>query len=158
MSQWYRVFGSNDVQPAPAALLEQVRALGVPVTGRFQGDDLGWFRGDLGIGEDAMPLPIERYLGSEEGIRAELNTWAAWLESAGESPVHLRLMQHMIGTTQVFTLGPIDPDDEPAAGPVCLALCRFLAGATAGVYQADGLGFFDPAGALLVPESQPLAG
>jgi hypothetical protein len=153
MSQWYRVFGSIDVQPAPAALLEQVRALGVPVAGKFHGDDLGWFRAELAIGDDATPLPVERYLGSEEGIRAELNTWAAWLEAAGEGPEHLRLMQHMIGTTQVFTLGPIDPAGEPAAGPVCVALCRFLAGATAGVYQADGKGFFAADGTLLVSES-----
>jgi hypothetical protein len=132
--------------------LEQVRALGVPVTGTFKGDDLGWFRAELVIGDDAVPLPVERFLGSEEGIRAELNTWAAWLESAGEGPVYLRLMQHMIGTTQVFTLGPLDPDDEAAVSPVCVALCRFLAGATAGVYQADGQGFFAADGTLLVPE------
>jgi hypothetical protein len=153
MSQWYRIFGSNDVQPAPAALLEQVHALGVPVTGSFKGDDLGWFRAELVIGDDKTPLPVERYLAGEEGIRAELNTWAAWLEAAGEAPEHHRLMQQMIATTQVFTLGPINPDHEPAAGPVCVALCRFLAGATAGVYQADGQGFYAADGTLLVPES-----
>jgi hypothetical protein len=153
MTQWYRVFGSNQVQPAPAALLELVRGLGVPVTGAFRGDDLGWFRAELVVGDDATALPVERFLSSEEGIRAELNTWAAWLESAGSGPEHIRLMQQLISTTQVFTLGPIAPEDEPALGPVCATLSRFLARETAGIYQADGQGFLAEDGRLLVPES-----
>jgi hypothetical protein len=153
MSPWYRVFGTNDVQLAPGALLEAVLARGIAVTGKFHGDDLGWFRAELAVGDDATLLPLERFLSSEEGIRAELNTWAAWLESAGASPEYLRLMQHMISTTQVFTLGPVDADDEPALGPACVALCRFLAAETGGVYQADGQGFFAADGTLMVPES-----
>ena len=43
---------------------------------------------------------------SEEGIRAELNTWAAWLETAGHNPNHSWLMGHMIQTRQIFTLEP----------------------------------------------------
>jgi hypothetical protein len=153
MSRWYRVFGTNEMQPEPARLLEEANAQGAAVRAKFHGDDLGWFRADLSIGDDALPLPLERFLGSEEGIRAELNTWAAWLETQEDNPHHLRLMKHMIGTTQIFTLGPVDPDDVADLGPLCLGLCRFLARETAGVYQADGAGFFAADGTLLVPES-----
>jgi hypothetical protein len=152
MSRWFRVFGTSSGGPQPAALLEHLQGLGFPVTGRFQGDDLGWFRAELSHPEAAAPLALERYLSSEEGIRAELNTWAAWLESTGEGPVQTQLLQHMISTTQVFTLGPIDPGEIADLDGLCLAVCRFLALATAGVYQVDGEGFFAADGSLLVPE------
>lgn len=151
MSRWYRVFGTNDVQPEPARLLEEARRLGGDVSGRLRGDDQGWFRAELVLAGEEAPLPLERYLATEEGIRAELNTWAAWLEETGPGPAALRLMQHVIGTTQVFTLGPLDPDAE--ADAVCVGLCQFLARETAGVYQIDGRGFFAADGTPLVAES-----
>ena len=40
---WYRVFGTNDTEPDPAALLEHLQQLGFEVTGKFRGDDQGWF-------------------------------------------------------------------------------------------------------------------
>jgi hypothetical protein len=151
MSRWFRVFGSNDVQPVPARLLEEARRHG-DVSGRFRGDDLGWFRADLAVAGEETALPLERFLTSEEGLRGELNTWAAWLEETGRREA-VPLMQRLIGTTQVFTLGPLDPDADPAVEQLCVRLCRFLAKATAGVYQVDGEGFFDADGTLLVPES-----
>jgi hypothetical protein len=157
MSQWFRIFGRNDVQPAPEKLLEAFRRLGVEATANFRGDDLGWFQADFVIDADAPPLRLERYLTKEEAIRGELNTWAAWLESAGDSPTHLRLMQHVISTTQLFTLHqPLEDADEPDADPrleaLCLGLCQFLATLTDGVYQVDHHGFFAADSTLLVPE------
>src|SRR5262245_55069313 len=134
MSRWYRVFGTSEAPPDPAALLEHLRRRGVEAEGHFRGDDQGWFRAELVLAPGAPPLELERFLSSEEGIRAELNTWAAWLEAA-DSPHSARLMRHMIGTRQLFTL-------RQAADEGAVALCRFLAGATDGVYQVDGAGFF----------------
>lgn len=156
MSQWFRIFGRNDVQPAPAALLDALRDLGVETTADFRGDDLGWFRANFRIDADA-PLRLERYLTKEDAIRGDLNTWAAWLESAGDSPTHLRLMQHIISTTQLFTLHqPLEEADEPEIDlrieAVSLGLSQFLARLTEGVYQADHHGFFAADGTLLVPE------
>jgi hypothetical protein len=152
MSRWFRVFGTSDAQPAPARLLEETRGLGGDVSGRFRGDDLGWFRADLALAGEEAALPVERFLSSEEGIRAELNTWAAWLEETGR-PEAVRLMQHMVSTSQVFTLGPLDPDAGAAVESLYVGLCRFLARETAGVYQIDGQGFFAADGTLLVPDS-----
>jgi hypothetical protein len=59
-------------------------------------------------------------------------------------------MEMMIQTRQLFTLQA--PDGVVAE--VCVGLCRFLAAATEGVWQADGEGFFDTAGALLVHDPE----
>jgi hypothetical protein len=148
----YRVFCRGDVAPEPAALLEHLHGLGLPVRGHFHGDDQGWFRAELVPDADAAPLELERYLAEEEGIRAELNTWAAWLETAEGNPHAGRLMQHVIATRQVFTLQSSPDDEDPPPEEVCLAVCRFLASAADGVFQGDGRGFCAADGAVLVPE------
>src|SRR5207244_3512321 len=104
MPLWYRVFGTSDVQPAPAALLEHLNVPGRTVAGHFRGDDLGWFGAELVYAEDAPPLELQRYLAGEDGIRGELNGWAAWLETREENPNHGPLMGRVIGTKQLFTL------------------------------------------------------
>ncbi len=150
MSRWYRVFAATASEPAPAALLEQLQSLGLNASARFRGDDLGWFRAEL-LSEGAeTPLHLERYLAGEEDIRAELNSWAAWLETQENNPHHGPLMERMISAAQVFTLHEEEADaDNETLG---LAVCRFLARVTDGVYQVDGRGFFAADGNLLVPE------
>jgi hypothetical protein len=153
MPRWYRVFGTSAVQPPPADLLEHLNASGLTVAGHFRGDDLGWFRAELVYAEDSPPLELQRYLAGEEGIRGELNTWAAWLETQEENRHHGRLMGHMIGTQQLFTLAlPEDEIGDELAERVSLETCRFLAGRTDGVYQVDHGGFFAADGTLLVEE------
>jgi hypothetical protein len=150
---WYRVFGGNDVQPEPARLLEALQQVDPDVMGKFHGDDLGWFRADLFVEPGAAPLHLERYLAEEEGLRAELNTWAAWLETATDNPDHVGLMEQMITARQVFTLEcPAEHLDDDHVASVCLAACRFLARATGGVYQVDSQGLFTPDGILMIKE------
>jgi hypothetical protein len=148
----YRVFGGNDAQPVPAALLEHLQSRGLPVTGRFRGDDQGWFSVKLGRTPDEILVQVERFLATEEGIRAELNTWAAWLETRAEHPEHERLMRDMIGTRQLFTIEIPEEDEVEENRELCLVLCGYLARETAGVYQVDGEGFFTTEGGLLLPE------
>jgi hypothetical protein len=143
MGPWYRVFGGNDVQPAPAAVLEHLQGHGGIVRGDFTGDDAGWYAAVIHCGD--TPLSLERFLASEDEIRAELNSWAAWLETCENSPHSVPLMERVIQSRQLFTL---DGTDER----LCVGLSRFLAGTTAGVWQADDGGFFAADGALLVPE------
>jgi hypothetical protein len=149
MGQWFRIFGTTDAQPEPAALLEHLHSIGIEATGQFRGDDQGWFQVDLICGADVAPLHLERFLALEEGIRDILNTWASWIETAEESPSQGRLMQHVIGSSQLFVMErPADHADET----LCVGLCRFLAKQTAGVYQVDDQGFFSPEGTLLLQE------
>jgi hypothetical protein len=152
MGLWYRVFGSNDTPPAPAAILEHLAGLCAAVRGDFTGDDAGWYSAALAFGA-GTPLHLERFLAAEEGIRAELNNWAAWLETCEYSPHHVPLMERVTQTRQLFTLRrPIDHADEVLVERLCVGLCRFLAGATAGVWQADDQGFFAADGTLLLQE------
>jgi hypothetical protein len=150
---WYRVFGTNQTEPAPAALLEYLEGLHTGVAGKFSGDEQGWFRAELTPPATDISLELERYLVSEEGIRGEFNNWAAWIETQEGNPHQGPLMQHMISTTQLFTLRPVGNQVGPeGAEKLCKAICRFLARETAGVYQVDGQGFFAPDGTLLVKE------
>jgi hypothetical protein len=141
---WFRVFGTAEVEPAPAALLEHLQ-----VRGHFRGDDQGWFEANLVFLDEAEPLRLERFLASEQGIRDELNSWAAWIETATDSPVGPELMVHLIGTKQLFTL---QRPNEIQVVELCLQVCRYLARATAGVYQVDEQGFFAADGKLLLKE------
>jgi hypothetical protein len=151
---WFRVFGTTDFAPEPAAVLEHLHKHGVEVPGHFGGDDQGWFRADFVVEEEVEPLRLDRYLVGEEDLRDQLNAWAAWLESAESSPNAHRLMQHVIGAQQLFTMEcPRHLYEENLVQNVCLGLCRFLAQQTAGVYQVDGLGFFAADGAMLLGES-----
>lgn len=150
MSLWYRVFGANDVQPLPAALLAHLQQQGCAVTGHFAGDDAGWFGADLEV-PGAAPLHLERFLVSEPGIRAELNNWAAWLETCGDTPHHVALMERTIQTRQLFTLERPAGTNE-GVEQVCLVLCRFLATVTEGFFQVDVQGLFAADGTLLVRE------
>jgi hypothetical protein len=150
---WFRVFGTNDARIEPAELLEHLQSRGFAVEGSFRGDDLGWFAAELVVAADDAPVQLERFLSSEEGIRAELNTWAGWLETCDYSPNHQRLMQHVVSTTQLFTLrNPIDRTNETVIEKVCQELCVFLAQRTDGVYQIDDRGFFAADGTLLLQE------
>jgi hypothetical protein len=158
METWYRVFGRNDFPVDSPALLEWLRARESEATGHFRGDELGWFEARLEIPSIASPLIVERFLTKEDEIRGELNTWAAWLESAGDSENHVRLMQQVIGTSQLFTIHQVLNDDADEAEDshyietLCLNLCQFLARCTDGIYQIDRRGFFTADGMLLVAE------
>jgi len=141
---WYRVFGANSRMPTAAAILEYLAGSGASVSGEFATDASGWYRADLLV--DGVGLQLERYLAEEEGIRAELNSWAAWLETRENVPECVHLMERMIQTTQLITLRSSEESVRIEL------LCRFLAALTAGVYQVDERGFFAAAGALLITE------
>jgi hypothetical protein len=145
----HRVFATSDSEPQPGAVLEFLHALAPNIRGTFRGDDEGWFAAEFRGEESEAPIRVERFLSNEDGIRAELNTWAAWLESKESNPHSDRLMRQMIGVKQIFT---IDDEDADISDEVCAELCRFLARQTEGIYQVDGQGFFDASGLLLVPE------
>jgi hypothetical protein len=150
---WFRVFSAGVTEPVPTDLLECLQREGYLVRGEFRGDVQGWFHVALTIDAEDEPLELQRYLATEDGIRAELNTWAAWLETREESPHAAMLMQRVIASAQLFTLqSPEDSAEEKWLDAVCAAVCRFVARKTDGIYQIDGQGFFAGDGTLLVKE------
>jgi hypothetical protein len=153
MSRWYRVFGTAAEQPRPETLLECLRALGVSTAAHFRGDEDGWTSAEVALADGVAPLVVECFLATEPGIRAELNNWAAWLETCDYSPNHVDLMERVIQARQLYTLRrPLDHADEVRLERVCVGICRHLAATTAGIYQADGEGFFAADGTLLLQE------
>ena len=145
---WYRIFAA-DVEPehVPDAILEYLNRID-EVRGQFQGDDAGWFHADLACRD--VTLSLDRYTADEDGIRAELNTWAASVEghSGGEQT---QLMERLIQTKQLFTLQ--GPDAGIGVLLLCIALCQYLARVTDGVYQIDGDGIFTLDGTRLWRET-----
>ncbi len=153
MSVWLRVFGRAPQQPDPDLVLQVAQEQDRAVQGHLRGDEQGWTALELTLREGTTPLLLERYLVTEPGIRAELNAWAAWLETCDYSAEYTSLMERVIQTQQLFTLRkPIDHADEALLDRVCLALCQHLAYCTDGVYQIDQQGFFTPDGQLLLQE------
>ena len=153
MRDRFRVFGRNEARLEPAAIMQLVRARAIPCSGKFRGDDQGWFSAEF-VWEDQTPfLRLECYLAVEEGLRGELNTWVAWLESEDYNSAQEWLMDHMIHAKQFFTLEPLAGQARGAAvAELCVELCQLLARETDGIYQVDGQGLFAPDGALLQAE------
>jgi hypothetical protein len=142
MVRWHRVFGGA-AQPDPAALLSALAA-----TGTFEADADGWYQADL-VAADGTPLTIACYRASEEGIRAELNSWAAWVETRGDDLHHVWLMEQLIQTAQIFTFAL--PEGTERLGE---EVCFVLATTTGGIYQIDGRGLFEADGTLLLAEDR----
>jgi hypothetical protein len=157
MSQFFRVFGRNDVPPDPEAVVASIRRSYPDLVAHFRGDDLGWFEGRFVLDAETPPIVVERFLSKEDDIRGELNTWAAWLESAGDTPTHHQVMKQVVTAAQLFTVHQTieeSEEDTPDASveATCIALCQFLASQTDGIYQVDHHGFFAADGMLLVAE------
>src|SRR5438128_1785416 len=95
MRHWYRVFGLSAEQPRPERVLEHLRGLGVTGPARFRGDDAGWTTLEFVLADGIAPLVLDCFLSSEDGIRQELNAWAAWLETPEDSLHHAALMERI---------------------------------------------------------------
>jgi hypothetical protein len=146
---WCRVFGMNETAPAPEAIAEHLRGRGQPVEVQAEADEQGWFHLELTGISGVYLLDLYR---PDDGIRDDLNTWAAWLEeNAGDQAGPL--MQRMIGTHRLITLRREDRSDDAEARRFCHELAQWLAQQGDGIYQIDGQGFFDSAERQLVVES-----
>jgi hypothetical protein len=153
MSRWYRVFGRGERQPGAEEVVRELLALGVTAPARVSGDEEGWLAVEFVLAEESAPLILECTLASEPGVRADLNAWAAELETCDYAPNHIMLMERVIQTKQWYTVRrPLDHADEVRLDKVCEGLCRYLARATDGVYQVDGEGFFAADGECLLKE------
>jgi hypothetical protein len=146
---YYRIFAALDAVPGPAAIEACLAALGGNVRCSFHADESGWYRAEFAWGEGAA-IVVERFLADEDGIRAELNAWAGYLETKEASPHHQALMERTIQARQLFTIE--QPDDHANAARLCEALCRHLAEVADGFFQIDDRGFFAADGSLLVAE------
>jgi hypothetical protein len=147
---WYRVFGRSDAQPEPQELLATLTQAKPNIEAHFVGDDQGWFGVELRLPGLAEAIQVQRFVAGVDDFRADLNTWAAWVETHADRE-NAWLMQHLIGTAQLFVWQA--PQEHQDAVNLSVMLCDYLSRATEGVYQVDGLGFFDATGLLLLRET-----
>lgn len=136
---WHRVFGATDPCPASADLQQCLAEAGFSLHWRFFAEGGEWFRAEAMFSEGRM-FALERWHSEEEGIRAELNRWAALVELGEETPLRVHFMERVIQTRQLFTI-----EESPCA----LVLSQYLAAQTNGFFHIDGQGFFDATGNLL---------
>jgi hypothetical protein len=145
---WQRVFATRPTGPLPGDLLAHLHASGHATTGRFHGDDAGWFRAELVHEATGQAYELQRYLATEPGIRDELNAWAAWVELC-DTPFQSALMQHLVTTQQIYTLKATGGVPDLAYTE---ALLRWLTACTGGIWQRDGVGFLRDDGTLMLAE------
>ena len=150
MERWYRVFG-GDAPCTVEDLVTVLRAAGYEASAHVQADAAGWFRVEFTF-TDGVSIALDRYRADEDGIRAELNSWAAWVETHGDDALHTRLMERLIQTAQLFMLVA----DSDITDRRCEVLIGFVAARTGGVYQIDGRGLFADE-TLIIEESEPEA-
>jgi hypothetical protein len=143
---WLRVFAATDDVPDLAALAD-----GLAEVLSFAADETGWYAAEVVPG-DGPPIALERFTADEDSFRAELNAWAAYLETLGDGEAHVALMERVIQSRQLITVQT--PAGEDGAARLGAALARRAAHMTGGFYQIDGEGFFDAEGELLVAEER----
>jgi hypothetical protein len=150
---WYRVFAPSETEPSPSMLAEHLHARGLAVEPHFKGDELGWTRGELSLPGGHTPILLERYLTEPDDIRDDLNAFAAELETLTYSPNAAKLMERVITTKQLIAIRkPIDHADESRLDATLRETVAFLAAEPGAFWQADGAGWFDGNGTLLVQE------
>jgi hypothetical protein len=152
MYTWHRVFGSIEPAPAPAEICEELLRHGLTVRPSFRGDEDGWFAARLELEGSSSSLQIERYLVRTDRLRPDLNSWSAWVENLPANSEREVVLDALISTVQLITMYEEAAEGE-AASPACSVLSRWLAERVQGFYQADGMGFYDRSGALLVAEA-----
>jgi hypothetical protein len=149
---WVRVFARAEREVPPGTIAERLHAAGLRVVPHFRGDDHGWTAGELVL-PGGSPILLARYLTAEDDLRADLNAFAAELETLDYSPHHRPLMEHVIQTQQLVTVRrPVDHADEVTLEKVCGEVARLVAAVADGVIQIDGRGWLDAAGELLIAE------
>ncbi|MBM4096246.1 MAG: hypothetical protein ACKO9Z_03365 [Planctomycetota bacterium] len=152
MSFWHRVFARSEANPDPVALAELAQATHAGTTCHFGADNDGWFSCEIRLPDGAV-LNLDRYLAEEEGVRRDLNTWAAWIETCDYSDRVDELMEWVIQSRQFFTLRrPLAASNDLAIEKLSTGICRHLALVLDGIWQADGEGLYDASGEKLLQE------
>lgn len=149
---WSRVFGLLDLNPDPARLEQAALEIIPKAAVHLKGDDRGWFCAEISWGQGS-PLTIETYAATDPEVRADLNTWAAYIETCDYSPNAHSTMVKVALSQQIITLRrPIDHADESGLDRLMHGMAQHLALEIDGIFQIDEAGFFDKNGTLLVEE------
>ena len=152
MGLWMRVFALSEATPNPVSLAELVSKLLPGTTCHFGADGNGWFSLEMRP-PTGGPILLDRYGVQEEGIRHDLNTWAAWVETCDSCDEAPALMERIIQSQQFITMRrSLDTPDESGVERLCSGICRHLATCLDGIWQSDDEGLSSADGTLLLRE------
>jgi hypothetical protein len=153
---WHRIFCRSSNLVEVSRLCEFLVSHGFSVNPNVRGDELGWTEAELVSANSPRSTPISlcRYLTKEDDLRADLNSFAAELESYSEiQPQSQGCMEHVIQTQQLITFRkPLDYPNEIELERLCKAICHFFAIQLNGLYQVDGQGWMNAEGVEMVHE------
>ena len=145
---WYRIFSVTPEEVGPAVIAEHLHAHGRKVEPHFKGDEFGWISGELKLPAGGI-VRLDRYLTEEDGIRSELNAFAAEIEDLEESQRSARLMEIVIGTKQLVAISK-EEDTGAEVDQTCEETARFLTKQSQGVLFIEDRGWFGPDGEELI--------
>ena len=152
MGLWMRIFARSEAVIDPVLLAEKVAQWLPGTTCHFGADGAGWFHLEIRP-PSGGPIQLDRYHCEEEGLRRDLNTWAAWVETCDYCPDAPNLMERVIQSRQFFTvMRSLDTPDESGVDRLCEGLCQYLSTELDGIWQADGQGLKGADGTLLLQE------
>jgi hypothetical protein len=152
MAGWFRVFLLQEDGPKPSEIMECLQGLIPEVNGKFRTDEDGWFQ--LILSHSAVgELILDHFLTSEKGVRSEINTWAAWLESNRQ----FDLMERIIQVKQIlsFEVTP-EMEDNSTDTLVFKRIALGLAALAQGFVHMDGVGFLESDGTLLIEDEDAI--
>lgn len=152
MAGWFRVFLLQEDGPKPSEIMGCLQDFLPEANGKFRTDEDGWFQLILthpSVGE----LVMDHFLTLEKGIRSEINTWAAWLESKQQ----FDLMERIIQVKQIlsFEVTP-EMEDNALDTLVFKRIALNLAALAQGFVHIDGCGFLEPDGTLLIEDEDAI--
>jgi len=152
MAGWFRVFLLQEDGPKPSEIMECLQDLLPEVNGRFRTDEEGWFQLILthpSVGE----LVLDHFMTLEKGVRSEINTWAAWLESNKK----FDLMERIIQVKQILTFEVTPEMEDNVLDTLVFKHIAFkLAALARGFVHIDGIGFLEPDGTLLIEDEDAI--
>lgn len=152
MSLWCRAFARSDKSPDPVAIAALAMSIHPGTTCHFGADQAGWFSCEVRL-PDGAAISLDRFPVTEEGVRRDLNTWAAWVETCDYSDRAGELMERVIQSAQFFTLRlPVAAADDLAVDKLARGICLHLAGDLDGLWQVDGDGLYDASGDKVLQE------
>lgn len=152
MACWFRIFSPQEQGLEPSRLMDCLDGVFPGIHGKFRADEEGWFQVVL-THELLGELPVDRFLSTEKGVRAQLNTWAAWFETKDRPD----LMERMIQVKEIlaFELPPeVEPGSEESMPFRALTLA--VAQLVAGICHVDGVGFLDTQDQLIIADEAGL--
>ncbi|MBI3944793.1 MAG: hypothetical protein HY321_02665 [Armatimonadetes bacterium] len=151
MSYCIRLLSPVEAAPAAAEIAAALGAEGFDSQIQAAAADAGWERLELRVpGEDPLRATRSQRRGEENPVDEEIDAFLDLVLQAEETPATRQVEDALRRARQMILLEVPDTFPWGAGRTVADALVEFLADRTEALIQADGEGFYDREGNLLL--------